>query len=160
MPRRRFDLERSEARHLVPYAQTCVDSRGREHPEDQHPFRTAFQRDRLGEILVEAECARERPRDAGNLNRVRHPRAIMITRAVEEDLRLVFEAAEGAAVDDAVAVTLEGGAERMLVLRVLAAPRSHARLRIERKMARLTPLQIKTASRHCTKLSPNGAGFN
>jgi dGTPase len=46
MPRRRFDLERSEARHLAPYAQTCVDSRGREHFEDQHPFRTAFQRDR------------------------------------------------------------------------------------------------------------------
>jgi dGTPase len=46
MPRRRFDLERSEARHLAPCAQTCVTSRGREHPEDQHPFRTAFQRDR------------------------------------------------------------------------------------------------------------------
>jgi dGTPase len=46
MPRRRYDLERSEARHLAPYAQTCVTSREREHPEDQHPFRTAFQRDR------------------------------------------------------------------------------------------------------------------
>ena len=46
MPRRRFDLEKSEARHLAPCAQTCVTSRGREHPEDQHPFRTAFQRDR------------------------------------------------------------------------------------------------------------------
>jgi dGTPase len=46
MSRRRFDLERSEARHLAPYAQTSAASRGREHPEDQHPFRTAFQRDR------------------------------------------------------------------------------------------------------------------
>jgi len=46
MPRRRFDLERSEARHLAPYAQTSATSRGREHPEDQHPFRSAFQRDR------------------------------------------------------------------------------------------------------------------
>jgi hypothetical protein len=34
----------------------------------------------------------------------------MITGAVEEDLRLVFEPAEGAAVDDAVAVPLELGA--------------------------------------------------
>jgi dGTPase len=46
MPRRRFDLEKSEARHLATYAQTSVASRGREHPEDQHSFRTAFQRDR------------------------------------------------------------------------------------------------------------------
>jgi dGTPase len=46
MPRRRFDLERSEARHLAPYAQSSATSRGREHPEDQHRFRTAFQRDR------------------------------------------------------------------------------------------------------------------
>jgi dGTPase len=46
MPRRRFDLERSEARHLAPYAQASAASRGREHPEDQHRFRTVFQRDR------------------------------------------------------------------------------------------------------------------
>jgi len=46
MPRRRFDLEKSEARHLAPYAQSCVTSRGREHNEDQHPFRMEFQRDR------------------------------------------------------------------------------------------------------------------
>ena len=46
MPRRRFDLEKTEARHLAPYAQSSVTSRGREHPEDQHRFRTAFQRDR------------------------------------------------------------------------------------------------------------------
>ena len=46
MPRRRSDLERSESRHLAPYAQSSADSRGREHPEDQHRFRTAFQRDR------------------------------------------------------------------------------------------------------------------
>src|SRR5271155_2955661 len=46
MPRRRFDLERSEARHLAPYAQNSSTSRGRVHPEDQHRFRTAFQRDR------------------------------------------------------------------------------------------------------------------
>jgi dGTPase len=46
MPRRRFDLEKSEARHLAPCAQTSAGSRGREHPEDSHRFRTAFQRDR------------------------------------------------------------------------------------------------------------------
>jgi dGTPase len=46
MPRRRFDLEKSEARHLAPFAQSSMSSRGRNHPEDQHRFRTAFQRDR------------------------------------------------------------------------------------------------------------------
>jgi dGTPase len=46
MQRRRFDLEKSEARHLAPYAQSSVNSRGRTYSEDQHRFRTAFQRDR------------------------------------------------------------------------------------------------------------------
>ena len=46
MPHRRYDLEKSEARHLAPYAQSSALSRGREHNEDQHKYRTAFQRDR------------------------------------------------------------------------------------------------------------------
>jgi dGTPase len=46
MPRRRIDLEKSEARHLAPCAQSSLSSRGRVRPEEQHPFRTAFQRDR------------------------------------------------------------------------------------------------------------------
>jgi dGTPase len=46
MPRRRYDLEKSEARHLAPYAQTSTGTRGRQHPEDQHRFRMDFQRDR------------------------------------------------------------------------------------------------------------------
>jgi dGTPase len=46
MPRRRFDLERSESRHLAPFAQDSSSTRGREHPEDQHRFRLDFQRDR------------------------------------------------------------------------------------------------------------------
>src|ERR1700761_3709100 len=46
MPRRRFDLERSEVRHLAPYAQSSAATRGRVHPEDQHRFRLDFQRDR------------------------------------------------------------------------------------------------------------------
>jgi dGTPase len=46
MPRRRFDLERSEGRHLAPGAQSSAASRGRMHEEEGHKFRTAFQRDR------------------------------------------------------------------------------------------------------------------
>ena len=35
-----------EAEHLAPYAMCSRDSRGREYPEEEHPYRTAFQRDR------------------------------------------------------------------------------------------------------------------
>ena len=81
------------------------------------------ERDRLGEVLVEAERAGEGPRDAGDLHRVGHAGAVMIAGAIEENLRLVLEAAEGAAVDDAVAVALEVEAEAVLVLGMDAAAR-------------------------------------
>ena len=84
----------------------------------------------------------------------------MIARAVEEDLGLVLEPAEGAAVDDPVAVALEVEAEPVLVLRVHAAARRGAVLRVGREMAGLAFLQIKTASRHPTKLSPYRPRFN
>lgn len=35
-----------EAQRLAPYAVTSKSTRGRRHPEPEHPFRTAFQRDR------------------------------------------------------------------------------------------------------------------
>ena len=43
---RRLDLEEREGRELGPYAMRSVSSRGREHAEEEHPYRTAFQRDR------------------------------------------------------------------------------------------------------------------
>jgi hypothetical protein len=46
----------------------------------------------------------------GDFNRVREPRAQMVAGAVEKNLRLVFEPAEGARMDDAVAVALVMGA--------------------------------------------------
>ena len=42
----REDREEWEARHMAPYAVCSRDSRGREWPEEEHPYRTAFQRDR------------------------------------------------------------------------------------------------------------------
>ena len=39
-------LEENEAVLLAPYAVRSRDSRGRVHPEAEHPYRTAFQRDR------------------------------------------------------------------------------------------------------------------
>jgi dGTPase len=42
----RHDLERREEQILAPYAARSGRSAGRKHPEDEHPLRTAFQRDR------------------------------------------------------------------------------------------------------------------
>ncbi|MBI1879837.1 MAG: deoxyguanosinetriphosphate triphosphohydrolase [Chloroflexi bacterium] len=42
----RQDIETQEAERLAPYAMLSYDSRGRAYPEDEHPYRTAFQRDR------------------------------------------------------------------------------------------------------------------
>ncbi len=43
---RRIDIEKRETVNLAPYAARAADSRGRVYPQDEHPFRTAFQRDR------------------------------------------------------------------------------------------------------------------
>ena len=45
MPEREH-LEEREAKELAPYACLSRDSRGRVHPEAEHPYRTVFQRDR------------------------------------------------------------------------------------------------------------------
>ena len=42
----RRDLERQERQQLAPYAIRAEHSRGRAHREPEHPYRTAFQRDR------------------------------------------------------------------------------------------------------------------
>ncbi|OIO38555.1 MAG: deoxyguanosinetriphosphate triphosphohydrolase [Candidatus Omnitrophica bacterium CG07_land_8_20_14_0_80_50_8] len=43
---RRIELEKAEARTLASYGTKSAQSRGRIHPEKEHPYRTAFQRDR------------------------------------------------------------------------------------------------------------------
>jgi dGTPase len=42
----RKEIEELEGRILAPFAMKCKDSRGRVHPEEEHPYRTCFQRDR------------------------------------------------------------------------------------------------------------------
>jgi dGTPase len=42
----REELEQQEADRLAPYAMKSRESRGRRYTEDEHPYRTAFQRDR------------------------------------------------------------------------------------------------------------------
>ena len=75
------------------------------------------ERDRLGELLVEPEHLGDAARDLRHLERVRQAGPIVIPGRREEHLRLVLEAAERLAVDDAIAVTLEGRADRIFRLR-------------------------------------------
>ena len=65
------------------------------------------QRQRLGEILVEAERAGERAGDLRDLERMGQPRAVMIALVIDEDLRLVRQPAESGGMDDSVAVAPE-----------------------------------------------------
>src|SRR4030095_2376336 len=58
----------------------------------------------FSEVLVEAKSAGDGAANRGVFDRVRQPCAKMIARAVEEDLSLVFEAAECLGVNDPSAV--------------------------------------------------------
>ena len=62
------------------------------------------ERDRLGQVLVQAERAGDAAGDLRDLDRVRQARAEVVALVGDEDLRLVLEPAERARVDDAVAV--------------------------------------------------------
>ncbi len=92
--------------------------------------------DRLGQVLVEPECPRDDPRDRSRLERVRHPRAVVVALRVDEDLRLALQATEGLRVDDAVAVALERRPYAALLLRKLTASRLE-RAHRERRQALL-----------------------
>ena len=42
----RDELEKREDSYLKPYAMKSMNTRGRSHPEDEHPYRSVYQRDR------------------------------------------------------------------------------------------------------------------
>ena len=81
------------------------------------------ERQRLRQILVEAERAGDRAGDLRDLERMGQPRAEMVALVVDEDLRLVLQPPKGVGVDDAVAVALERRAERIVRLGVDAPAR-------------------------------------
>ena len=77
------------------------------------------ERQRLGQILVEtAARGAMRARDLRHFEAVGQPRAVMIALVIDEDLRLVLQAAERGRMNDAVAVALKRRARRMLRLRM------------------------------------------
>ena len=73
------------------------------------------------ELLVESEDARHGAADLCAFEAVGEASAVVVAFVVHEDLGLVLEPPERRAVDDAVAVALEAGAERVLLLRIAPA---------------------------------------
>src|SRR5262249_10481338 len=86
------------------------------------------QRQGLGEILVESECAADRARDLRHFEGVGLARSIVVALVIDKDLRLVRQPAERGRMDDAVAVALKRRAHRVLWFR-MEPPAALLRLR-------------------------------
>src|SRR5215213_1237899 len=97
--------------------------------------------DRLGEVLVQPECARHPAGDPARFERVREPRPIVIALGRDEHLRLVLQAPKGLGVHDPIAVALKWGAMVGVGLWFLAVGGIRARReRRERLFQSLDPL--------------------
>jgi hypothetical protein len=75
--------------------------------------------DRLDQVLVQAQRPRHGSRHLRDLEGVGEPCAVVVALGGDEHLRLVLEPAEGLGVDDPVAIALERGAQRAVLLRTL-----------------------------------------
>ena len=75
------------------------------------------QGDGLGQVLVEEQGPGHGAGDPAHLQGVGHPGPVVVPLRLEEDLRLVLQAAEGLGIDDPVHIPLEGGADVALLLR-------------------------------------------
>ena len=78
------------------------------------------QRHGFGEILVEGQRPGRGACDLGHLEGVGQTGAEVVALVIDEHLGLVLQTAKGGAVDDPVAVALEGAAQRALGLGIAA----------------------------------------
>ena len=106
------------------------------------------ERDALGEVGVEPQGAGDIARDGGDFNSVRQARAEVVAGAVEENLRLVFEPAKGARMNDAVTVALVVRAPFRRRLGILAAARVATELGVGRERLPFDLFQFLTGARH------------
>ena len=106
------------------------------------------ERDRLGQLLVQAQHLGDGPGDLRHLQRVRQAGAIVIACRGEEHLRLVLQPPEGLAVDDAVAIVLKGRANVVFQLGAQSPPGSRAARRLRRQHRVLAGFQRLTDARH------------
>jgi hypothetical protein len=106
------------------------------------------ERNGFGEVGIQPERAGDVARDGGDFNRMREPRAEMVARAIQKNLRLVFEPAEGARMNDAVAVALVLGAPFRRRFGTFATAGVTAELREGRKDLPLDLLQFLSRAGH------------
>src|ERR1700682_3424119 len=93
------------------------------------------ERQRLGQILVEAEAACECAGYLRDLQRVGEPRAVVVALVRDEDLGLVLEAAKSGGVDDAVAVAAEFAPRQAFLLGHKPAARARGIGRIRNSLS-------------------------
>ena len=79
------------------------------------------QADGLDQVFIGAQRPGDGAADLGHFQGVGQAGAVVIAFVVDEDLGLVFQAAEGGGMQDAVAVALEAGAVVGLVFRMRPA---------------------------------------
>ncbi len=91
------------------------------------------QGDRLGQVVVEAQGVGDGARDLRHFQRMGQPGAEVVALVGDEHLGLLLKAAEGGAVDDAVAIPREGGASETDRLGVYASTRPRRILGIGRE---------------------------
>ena len=108
--------------------------------------RVVAEPDRLDEILVQPERTRDDPRDRRRLQRVGHPRPVVVALRVDEDLGLPLQPAKRLRVDEPVAVALE---RRSHAARLLGAEATLRLVRAdgERRQPRLLALADRASSK-------------
>lgn len=106
------------------------------------------QGDALGQVLVGPQRACDGAPDRGHLKGVGQPGAVVVGRAVDEDLGLVLQAAETLAVDHAVAVALEVGAVLVRGLAVAPAAAVRAAHGVRGEHGRLLILEFFSRQQH------------
>ena len=106
------------------------------------------QRDGLGQIFIQQERPSDIPRNGRDLHRVRQARAQVIARAVQKNLGLVFQPAESARMNDAVAIALVLRAPIGRGFAVTAAASGGAELGVRRKSPAFEFFKFKQRARH------------
>src|SRR4051812_34908110 len=106
---------------------------------------------RFREVLIQSQRPRNVPGDADDFDGVRQSCPQMIATAIEENLRLVFEPAESARVDDAVAVALIVRAPLRRLFLEFAATCCVAELRVRRKELPLAGFEFNSRGGHETR---------
>jgi hypothetical protein len=106
------------------------------------------QRNGFGEVLIQPQRTGDIARNPGNFHGVRQPRAEVVAGAVEKDLGLIFEAAEGARVNHPVTVPLVMRAPFGRCFMVLAPARVGAELGIRGQALAFECLQFLSRAGH------------